>query len=995
VTRKPPATFLALLGRLGIKLHLVRDPAKVPGVIAALRRDAGREPISFDLETAVDRQDRAFVVDPKKPGLDPLLARPVVLSLHAGGDTVFVADLAATGLDPWRDLLESDRLVAFHAVFDVRVLFAAGVPVDRADCAFIAAGLAKRDVPKSLDVEAEAMLKVALPQAKKAMQRTDWNDALRSRDGEPDNAACHERAAYAGADAVLAFRLWQHCEYACHCDAYAFARDAILPTAKIELRGLPFDAAVHDAICTGWAARLEPRREAFVDRWGFKPSQKMKLAALVEETAPPAMLRKWPRTPSGGLSLARADLTDDKHADRMAVPLVADIEEASRLGSLFATFGPALRKRVHPLDGRLHGGFLLCGARTGRYTSSPNLQNLPKGGGFRRIVRARPGRRIVVADFAAVELRAAAIESGEKSLFAVFANVPALPDGSRNPDGCPHENIARRLKLRGGTQDDEVGRIRKAKAVNFAPLYGCGADTFASKADVTVEEAEAILDGLRRARPSLARWQDRTRANADRRKVAETPGGRGVDLYVYDKATKQRFVSKTRALNVPVQGGCAEAMLRAVIRVDAALEAAGLDAFLVATVHDELIVDAAEADAEAAGAILVEEMREAFRDAYAGRPGVDECAEHLIDAAKVLETWGGAPLDPDNLPADLWRGIDLADAIDEGDCANAPPWEISPFTPPAKVTRPLPPSLTELDDPVDDLFPPAAPERGRLQAKARSLTVRRLASGAFERVSAAYAVAGVETIAQADEGALQRLIATLKAKLPPKPKGPAHASLGPSSAYRWMECPGSIAASQAAHHYAGIAAHRGTRAHTMLEMCLRAGLDPEEVGSLAEAWPQEADLVRDLLPWARALPGKLLVERRVVIDADLDLWGTADVIAVAEVELVIADLKAGIEPVAVEDNAQLGAYAIGARAAFGRRPRYRLAILQPKVDPVPAVVTVDDAWLDDLEARLRSAGALAKAALDDDRAPVSLAAGPWCKWCAARKACASYREMHA
>ena len=180
-------------------------------------------------------------------------------------------------------------------------------------------------------------------------------------------------------------------------------------------------------------------------------------------------------------------------------------------------------------------------------TSSPNGQNLPAGP-YRRIFRAPPGGRMVSLDYSAIELRAAALLAGEKSLLDVFRHPPRLPNGERNPKGDPHEALSTTLQL------DPVRNagLRLAKALNFRLLFGTGAEGFAQNANITIEEAEDLIDRWRRVRSSMVQWQNVTKAAAKRQKYATTPLRRRVSCYDVDPATKNLRFKPNRALNVPI-----------------------------------------------------------------------------------------------------------------------------------------------------------------------------------------------------------------------------------------------------------------------------------------------------------------------------------------------------------------------------------------------------------------------------------------------------------
>ena len=238
---------------------------------------------------------------------------------------------------------------------------------------------------------------------------------------------------------------------------------------------------------------------------GLKPSQRKAFSAWLEPKLPPELLARWPRTETGDLVMRAKRLRTIGLAD--AHEGVTQYLRANGLATLVSTFGHALAKLVNPATQRLHFRLRIAGARTGRYTSSePNGQNMP-GGPFRRIFAARPGRVILSCDYAAVELRVAALLAGETTLFQVFREPPLDENGKRNPAGDPHVQLSTELAL------SPDSKLRLAKNLNYGTIYGIGAPGFAVYAGISVEEIGAPPSALERAslQPGAVAAPGRTR----------------------------------------------------------------------------------------------------------------------------------------------------------------------------------------------------------------------------------------------------------------------------------------------------------------------------------------------------------------------------------------------------------------------------------------------------------------------------------------------------
>lgn len=221
-----------------------------------------------------------------------------------------------------------------------------------------------------------------------------------------------------------------------------------------------------------------------------------------------------------------------------------------------------------------------------------------------------------------------------------------------------------------------------------------------------------------------------------------------------------------------------------------------------------------------------------------------------------------------------------------------------------------------------------------------------------------------------------------------------HSRLPPSSADRWMACPGSIAATDGLASSPSVYALEGIEAHDLLEAALRLGVDPEELVpadneeavEMAEAVGQAIDYVHSYLaldPAADFHPEQKLLWGAMF--GREDLYGTSDVVIVASDEHVVGDLKYGQGVVVeVDNNTQLKLYALGVRHRYGPRPRYKLIIFQPRArhkdGPIRCWEITDEELLEFAEI-----ARTAIAAAEDPNAPRH--AGEHCRWCPASGRC--------
>ena len=282
-------------------------------------------------------------------------------------------------------------------------------------------------------------------------------------------------------------------------------------------------------------------------------------------------------------------------------PLVEDVLEYRAYQKLNSTYVEGLLKVIGE-DGRIHSTFNQTEARTGRLSSdNPNLQNIPirteLGSQLRAYFIAKPGCVLVDADYSQIELRILAHITGDEHMQQAFLNGEDI-----------HRSTA--AKIYGIPQSEVTPRLRSsAKAINVGIMYGKGAYSLSKDIGVTVKEADAFLKNYLDAFPKVSGYMDKTIADAKERGYVSTLFGRRRALPELASSNfNVRSSGERMARNTPIQGTAADVIKLAMVRVWKRLRAEKLDSRLILTVHDELIVEAPEAEAEYAARILREEM---------------------------------------------------------------------------------------------------------------------------------------------------------------------------------------------------------------------------------------------------------------------------------------------------------------------------------------------------------------------------------------------------
>ena len=294
------------------------------------------------------------------------------------------------------------------------------------------------------------------------------------------------------------------------------------------------------------------------------------------------------KTPGGKPSTAEPVLVD--LAQDYELP--ATILQYRGLAKLKSTYADKLPLDINSDTGRIHTSYHQAVAATGRLSSAdPNLQNIPirnaEGRRIRQAFVAPPGRVIMASDYSQIELRIMAHLSGDDGLHKAF---------SENQD--IHRATASEVFDRApeAVSDDER---RSAKAINFGLIYGMSAFGLGRQLNISRTLAQEYIDRYFARYPGVLRYMDETRSQAAEQGFVETVFGRRLYLPEINarQATRRQAAERT-AINAPMQGTAADIIKRAMIAVYGWLNTAPLDAQMIMQVHDELVFEVAEADAE-------------------------------------------------------------------------------------------------------------------------------------------------------------------------------------------------------------------------------------------------------------------------------------------------------------------------------------------------------------------------------------------------------------
>ena len=378
--------------------------------------------------------------------------------------------------------------------------------------------------------------------------------------------------------------------------------DIEIPLAKVlgdmELRGFKADKAGLERMSQELGVRTQKIQSEIYSLVGYEfnlNSPKQLGVALFEELGLPAKKKT-----KSGYSTNAEVLEDlkDKH------PAVSLLLEYRQLAKLKSTYTDGLQTCIAE-DGRIHTTFNQTEARTGRISSlEPNLQNIPvrtnEGKRLREFFVAENGKVLVDADYSQIELRVLASMANDKNMISAFESGTDIHTATAaQVFGMPTDMVTPVMRSR-------------AKAVNFGIVYGIGAFSLAKDIGVTRKEADTYIKSYLATYPQVAQYMDNTINDAKLNGYVTTLFGRR--RYLPELASSNgmlRAFGERVARNAPIQGTAADIIKLAMIKVFETLEREVPTAHLILQVHDELIVECEEKDAELVCNILATEMENA------------------------------------------------------------------------------------------------------------------------------------------------------------------------------------------------------------------------------------------------------------------------------------------------------------------------------------------------------------------------------------------------
>lgn len=369
---------------------------------------------------------------------------------------------------------------------------------------------------------------------------------------------------------------------------YEHIEKPLIPILRaMEARGVLVDPKVLAGLAKAYRAELESCEKQIHTAAGheFNISSPKQLGdVLFDELSltPQGNNQRQKKTATGQRSTRESELEKLREQH----PIIGQILEYRELKKLLSTYIDTL---PHVLDKehRLHAEFIQTGTTTGRMASAnPNLQNIPlhseRGRAIRKAFIAPKGFTLVALDYSQIELRLAAILSGDEKLCAIFhAGRDVHQEVAAMVFGVAPEKVDREMRQR-------------AKVINFGILYGMGVNALRTQLASTTAEAHQFLDNYFHTFTTLAEYLEKTKGFARKHGYTETLFGRRRQFPEMKSSLPYvRAQAERMAINAPMQGTQADIIKLAMVQIDEALVAAGVreDAHLLLQVHDELVYE--------------------------------------------------------------------------------------------------------------------------------------------------------------------------------------------------------------------------------------------------------------------------------------------------------------------------------------------------------------------------------------------------------------------
>lgn len=421
-----------------------------------------------------------------------------------------------------------------------------------------------------------------------------------------------EATKYAAEDADVTLRLWHVLKVrltaAKRMTVYETLERPLVPVlAGMEMEGVVVDRSILAGLSQGFAEKLtelEAQIHKLTDE-SFNIASPKQLGEVLFEKL---NYKGGKKTKTGawatGAGVLEGLAVDEALSEEERL-LPQTILEWRQLSKLKSTYSDALPKFINEATQRVHTSYSLAATSTGRLASTdPNIQNIPirtaEGREIRKAFVAEPGNVLLSADYSQIELR----------ILAHMADIPQLIEAFH--EGQDIHALTASEMFGVPLEDMDPMTRRRAKAINFGIIYGISAFGLANQLGISRGEASDYIKTYFKRFPGIQTYMNDIKEQVSDQGYVETLFGRRVHYPgVKTNNRQQKAFFERAAINAPIQGTAADIIRRAMVRMGPSLKMAGVEAPMLLQVHDELIFEVAETEAQAILPLICDVMEQA------------------------------------------------------------------------------------------------------------------------------------------------------------------------------------------------------------------------------------------------------------------------------------------------------------------------------------------------------------------------------------------------
>lgn len=581
-----PGAYPPLAGKTSYEL--IEDQSRLNEVA----KELGEAPIiSLDLEA---------------DSLDPHRAKLLLFQLAVPGQA-YIFDARHLDLRPFQAVLGDAKIlkIAQNAKFDYGMLKElAGVEVVNIFDTMLAERVLTCGLTKLGDLSLAALARKYLELELKKEVRETFFGAGHLRE------FTKKQLDYAAADVLVLFPIFEAQKAQLqkeNLEKIASLEFRLVPVvSEMELRGFLIDVDRWRQAITGYrkkAKEIDQKMQEELRPYSRSTQKDLfgNHADVVNLNSPSQILEAFRRV---GLDLPS---TGEEILARYNHPLAKLLLEYREYEKIISAFGENLLEKINSKTGRIHPDYMQIGADTGRFAcSNPNLQQIPTDSMFRSCFVASPGYKLIIADYSQIELRIMAELSEDPVFMKAFKEDQDLHALTASQMfNIPLDKVSKQDRF-------------QAKSINFGLMYGRGARSLAVQLEVSEEESKRLLDKYFRQYHRVKAWLDNVAREAVRRGYSTTLGGRKryYEKIDPDDPNYDRQISyiERQGKNTPIQGASADMTKAALVYIRERIRQEGLNSIPIHTVHDEVVVESREAEAEQTAKIVQEEMERAGQE---------------------------------------------------------------------------------------------------------------------------------------------------------------------------------------------------------------------------------------------------------------------------------------------------------------------------------------------------------------------------------------------